>query len=247
MVWDENGVRKYERWYETATGGFAFQTERRLVERLISGWQRRGCTLLEIGCGPGFFLKAFWETGFEVSGLDENPYMLAAARRRLGPKASFHVGQAGHLPFEDNEFDYASLITVLEFTSEPARILLEAARVAKKGLLVGYLNRRSLYYLEKGRVKPDAPKPGSLRLAHWFTPCEMRRLVRSCLGARPMQGGSVLPGPFWTWRDGLPWRWINAPVLPLGLGAFCALRIDLEGDEAMTPLMAFETEPKPTG
>jgi len=243
-MWDEAGVERYEAWFETREGAFAFSQERRLLERLMSPWPRRGQKLLEVGCGPGIFLKVFWEAGFDVTGLDSAPFMLKRARERLGPHAAFHLGQAEHLPFDDNEFDFVALLTVLEFCSESARALLEAARVARKGIIVSFLNRHSFYYLEEVKSKG---KSGSLSKAHWFTCREMRRLLFSCVGSKPLQGRSVLPGPKWSWRPSAPWRWINGIAYPLGMGSYCAMRVDLVGEKAMTPLYSFKTEPRLSG
>lgn len=239
---DQESVRRYEEWFATRAGAFAFARERALLERLIAGWPRRGQRLLEIGCGPGVFMEVFWEAGFEVSGLDKDPYMLRRARERLGERADLHLGDAGHLPFDDNEFDFAVLLTVLEFTTEPAEVVVEAARVASKGLLIGFLNRRSLYYLEKGKTWPWA-RQGRLRRAHWYTPGEMRRLVASALGPKPAAFGSTLAGPTPTWRKPLPCRFLNCAT-PFGLGGFAALRVDLHGGRPLTPIMAFATKPQ---
>lgn len=239
---DQESVRRYEEWFATRAGAFAFARERALLERLIAGWPRRGQRLLEIGCGPGLFLEAFWEAGFEVDGLDRDPYMLGRARERMGNRAELHLGDAAHLPFHDNEFDFAVLLTVLEFAGEPDQVILEAARVAQKGLLIGFLNRRSLYYLEKGKTWPWARR-GRLRRARWRTPGEMRRLVADSLGPKPTASGSVLAGPSFTWRDNFPCRCLNRS-LPLGLGGFAALRVDLYGGRPLTPLLAFSAKPQ---
>ena len=236
--WNGSTIDRYEAWFETPEGAFALARERRLIERLVSPWPRRGQTLLEVGCGPGIFLKLFWEMGFDVSGLDASADMLGAARRRLGPHASYHLGKAEHLPFEDDEFDYVSLLTVLEFCEDPAVALREARRVAKDGVLVAFLNRYSLYYYSHGLHWPWKGS-GALIEARWFTCREMRRLVQEAMGLKPMACGSVLPGPVWTWRDTPPLAWLNHMVLPLGLGAFGAIRVDLTGKKPLTPLYAF--------
>lgn len=44
--------------------------------------------LLDIGCGPGWQLKAWKELGFAVSGMDSSHTLLALARERLGPLAN---------------------------------------------------------------------------------------------------------------------------------------------------------------
>lgn len=237
--WDGAAVDRYEAWYETREGAFALSRERRLIEHLVSPWPRRGQKLLEVGCGTGIFLKLFWEMGFEVSGLDSSPDMLGAARRRLGPHAAYHLGRAEHLPFADDEFDYVSLLTVLEFCGDPLMALREARRVAKYGLLVAFLNRYSLYYYAKGLQRPWKGGGGALIEARWFSCREMRRLVLEAAGPKPVSCGSVLPGPIWSWRETPPCGWLNRLVLPLGLGAFVALRVNFAGEKPLTPLYAF--------
>ncbi|MBU1002461.1 MAG: class I SAM-dependent methyltransferase [Proteobacteria bacterium] len=237
--WDGSAVDHYEAWFESSQGSFALVQERRLLERLASPWPRRANTLLDIGCGPGIFMKLFWEMGFDVTGLDAAPDMLGAARRRLGPHASYHLGKAEHLPFADDEFDYATLLTVLEFCEDPLQALREAKRVAKYGLIVGFLNRYSLYRHERTTCWPWKGGGGTLIEAHWYSCLEMRRLISEALGNKPVKCGSVLPGPVWTWRPDAPWSWLNGPVYPLGLGAYGAIRVDFAGQRPLTPLYSF--------
>jgi len=236
--WDGSAVDRYEEWFDSAEGAFALTQERRLLERLATPWPRRGHTLLDIGCGPGIFMRLFWETGFDVSGLDSSPDMLGAARRRLGPHASYHLGKAEHLPFSDDEFDYVTLLTVLEFCEDPLQALREARRVAKYGLIVSFLNRYSFY-----RREHACPRPwkggGKLIEARWFSCFEMRKLIAEAMGAKPIRCASVLPGPSWTWRSMPPWNWLNKPVYPLGIGAYGAIRVDLAGERPLTPLYSF--------
>lgn len=54
--------------------------------RLVTDHPER-LRLLDIGCGPGWQLKAWRELGFAVSGIDSSPTLLALARERLGPVA----------------------------------------------------------------------------------------------------------------------------------------------------------------
>ena len=240
--WDANAVDRYEEWFETPTGAFALARERQLIERLVSAWPRRGQRLLDVGCGHGIFLSLFWEMGFDVSGLDASPDMLGAARKRLGPHAAYHVGRAEHLPFDDDEFDYVSLLTVLEFCEDPLEALREARRVAKYGILVAFLNRFSLYYTTHGANWPWKNN-GALIEAHWFTCRDIRKLLLDATGFKPHACGSVLPGPVSTWRDIPPLAWLNRLVLPLGLGAYGAIRIDFAGTKPLTPLYSFTKQP----
>ncbi|MDD4951134.1 MAG: class I SAM-dependent methyltransferase [Desulfovibrionaceae bacterium] len=244
MTWD---AKHYEQWFETGPGRFALEIEKRLLHALIAAWPRRGRRLLEIGCGTGIFLEALWEMGFEVSGLEQSQEMLGAARARLGNRADIHLGAGDHTSFDDRAFDYAVLWNVLEFCRDPAAVLREAARVASRGVLIGFLNRWSVYYLTHGR--PSGPTPrtaaGTLRRARWFTWPEMRSLVLAATGCKPGPTRSVLPGPMATWRPTLPWRYLNGIIYPACVGAFTAMRVDFERERPLTPLMAWKTEPGP--
>jgi len=239
-MWDSETARRYDAWFQTPAGTFALKREMRALERMTASWPRRGQRLLEIGCGTGLFLDVLHRAGFDVTGLDAAPAMLETARSRLGRAADLHIGQAEHLPFEDNEFDFCVLLTVLEFCADPAAALREAARVARKAILVGYLNSCSLYWLA---TVPLASAPGGmLRHAHWFSPWAVRRLVRDTLGPRPGRSLSVLPGPPWTWREAFPWRLFNSPILSLPVGAICLRSVSLTNEPVMTPLPSFKAK-----
>ncbi len=232
-MWDDRDtVRRYEEWFDTRAGAFALSAERRLVEFLVSGWPRRGSTFLDVGCGPGLMLEMLYESGFDVTGLDASPAMLAAAHARMDGRAELQVGNAEHLPYDDNHFDYVSLLTVLEFVDDPQLALAEACRVAARGVVVTMLNRWSLYYLSHG-------KRGALRKAHWYTPVALRAMLRKAADKRPFTMRSVLPGPFVTWREAMPWGQLNSMLLPYGLGSYMGVRVDMcHLCGTATPLMA---------
>ncbi|MBF0480758.1 MAG: class I SAM-dependent methyltransferase [Desulfovibrionaceae bacterium] len=244
MAWDATDARRYEQWFETAEGCFAFAQEVRLIESMMSSWPRRGQRLLDIGCGPGIFANVLHRDGFDVSAVDNSPVMLEAARARLGGAVDLHLADAAHLPFDDKQFDYAVLLSVLEFCDDPDAVVREAARVSRKGLLIGFLNRYSFYYYSAGRVRPGKP-PGRLASARWFSPWEMRALARPILGSPDLAMRSVLAGPPGTWRFKFPFSQINGLVFYPPLGAYCALRADFFRERPLTPLAAFSTEPSP--
>lgn len=245
MKWSRETAKKYERWVRSEQGAFALGTEKRLLQHLISFWPRRKQSLLEIGCGTGVFLEMFWEAGFDVTGVDISPEMLSQARNRMGNRADLHLGDGGHLPFDDREFDFSALVTVLEFCPDPEAVLYEACRVSRKELFVAFLNRHSLYYLSfcKNRSKKAQSSLGD---AHWFSWLEMSLLVRRTLGKKSVYSRSVLALPPFMWRDKKLCRLLGKPILPPFMGAFIGMRIDiLDKNPLKTPLMAFKTEVEP--
>ncbi|MGD2125050.1 MAG: class I SAM-dependent methyltransferase [Desulfobacteraceae bacterium] len=106
-----------------------------------------GERVLDIGCGDGNHLLFFNKSGLDISGLDASPYMVRRAKERLGDRSSLKVGFAEDLPFDDNEFDLATLINTLEFVDNPLEAMREAGRVARRGVFIGVMNSISWYCL----------------------------------------------------------------------------------------------------
>lgn len=235
MGWDPD---RYERWFDSPQGQFALEREMQLLQSVLAGWPRRGNKLLEIGCGTGLFLEQLYEMGLDVTGIDSSPPMIMAARKRFGKRADLHLGDGELMPYADNEFDYAFLWSVLEFTDDPKAMLAEAARVAEKGLLIGFLNKNSLYYTM------DVKGSGStLDRGNWFTWCEIQDMVKEVTGFRATVARSVLPGPLKTWKETGLYRPFNSTLCPPSVGAFGAVRVDFVNMKPMNPLFAWKTEP----
>ncbi|WP_419786155.1 class I SAM-dependent methyltransferase [Pseudodesulfovibrio sp.] len=236
MFWDPD---RYERWFDTAPGRFALDREARLLQSVLAGWPRRGHKLLEIGCGTGLFLEVLYQMGLDVTGLDASPAMVEAARQRLGQRAEIHQGNGELTPYADNEFDYVFLWSVLEFAENPEAMLAEAARVAEKGLLIGFLNKNSFYYLMNVRKSS-----GNMSHGRWQTWCTMQDLIRRSTGYRPTLARSVLPGPVQTWSESGVGNWVNSRLYPPSVGAFTAVRVDFVNMKPLTPLFAWKREPE---
>jgi ubiquinone/menaquinone biosynthesis C-methylase UbiE len=96
-------------------------------------------TVLEIGCGPGYFSPALARHLSEgkLVLFDYQSAMLDIAERRLKRRKLFnyerHQGDAKALPFADASFDAAFLVTVLGEVGDADAALREAARVLKPG------------------------------------------------------------------------------------------------------------------
>ena len=155
----------YEAWYQTARGSWIAGREFDLMRRLLDA--QAGATLLDVGCGTGHFSRRFAAAGLRVAGLDPDPAMLEHARG-LGGGVSYLPGTGTGLSFGDNAYDYVTAVTSLCFIANPERALQEMWRAARRAVLLGLLNRRSLLYRQKrGR--------GAYRGARWDTSAEVRR------------------------------------------------------------------------
>ncbi len=97
--------------------------------------------VLDIGCGTGanaVALAEFLQCQCRITGIDSSEPMLAIARHQLrnSPhegRITYDSGDAHRLPYQDDTFDSAMMIQVLEYSSEPIALLRETMRVLKPG------------------------------------------------------------------------------------------------------------------
>jgi SAM-dependent methyltransferase len=103
-----------------------------LHDTLVREGKLAGNRVLDIGCGTGAALAVLAEH-FEstVSGVDPSTGMLEQARRKL-PDADLRQGVAEDLPFADEAFDAALMMTVVQHVDR-RRAFPEARRVLATG------------------------------------------------------------------------------------------------------------------
>jgi 2-polyprenyl-3-methyl-5-hydroxy-6-metoxy-1,4-benzoquinol methylase len=95
--------------------------------------EHAGPTVVDLGCGLGGYSKVLAERGFDVKAFDVVAEYVERARG-LGVAAELYDGD--RLPLPDASVDTVILLEVLEHLDEPARVLAEARRVARRGVLV---------------------------------------------------------------------------------------------------------------
>ncbi|SIN91118.1 class I SAM-dependent methyltransferase [Halodesulfovibrio marinisediminis] len=240
-IWaNENIVDEYRQWVESPAGELALQSKMKLIVDLISGWPRRGRRFLEVGCATGMMTEMFYHAGFDVTGLDSSPLMLAEARKLLGRRADFFLGKAEHLPFDDNQFDYVGVGSVLEFVDDPETVLSEALRVASFGIVVTVYSKWSLYYLLRGRSASEC-----VQQRRWLTPLCIDKMLRGLVGTGEFTRRSILLGPVSTWKDTPVCGWVNSRILPYGLGALSGICVDKNDTKMTIPLLAKKYRSKP--
>lgn len=197
----------YDAWYATPRGRWIGETEYALAARLLA--PQAGASLLDVGCGTGWFSRRAADDGLAVTGLDPNAAWLDYARAHSSPALSWVQGDARALPFGDASFDHVLSIAALCFVDDERRAVAECVRVARRSFAIGWLNRSSLLYMEKGRGGGS----GAYRGARWHTASEVRALFAG-LPVRELKLRSAIFLPFATrWARlleqgmpaGLPW------------------------------------------
>lgn len=76
----------YDAWYATPRGRWIGTVEFRLLSGLLQA--QSGDTLLDVGCGTGWFTRRFAEQGLRVIGLDPNPDGFAFAHAKGPPRSA---------------------------------------------------------------------------------------------------------------------------------------------------------------
>jgi arsenite methyltransferase len=132
LVFDDRLAAQLEELYRTRD----VLRRRRLVrEALRAGPGER---VLDVGCGPGFYLAELLEqvgpTG-SVTGVDASPQTLALARRRTDGAGNvrLHLADATALPVPDAAFDAALSVQVLEYVADLGSALAELHRALRPG------------------------------------------------------------------------------------------------------------------
>lgn len=139
----------YEAWYHTHRGAWIGQTEFALLLRTLR--PAPGATLLDLGCGTGYFSRCFSKAGLRVTGVDPDSDMLAYSAHR-DDGVAYAQATALRLPFRDQSFDYVSAVTSLCFIEPPSQAIKEMRRVARRAVILGLLSRRSLlHFAKRGR------------------------------------------------------------------------------------------------
>lgn len=92
---------------------------------------KRGLSILDIGCGAGGNIKILGDFG-SVTGLDISEEALKFAKTHRAFK-DLVMGDAEHLPFQNESFDLVSAFDVLEHVPNDRQAIQEMFRVLKKG------------------------------------------------------------------------------------------------------------------
>ena len=180
----------YDAWYRTPRGAWIGEQEFRLLRFMLGA--RPGETLLDVGCGTGYFTRRFAADGdHRVTGLDIDLSWIEYATSHTAGIAAYVCGTAIEMPFRSSAFDLAVSVAALCFVADERRGIREILRVTKRRFAIGLLHRRSLLYLQKGR----SGGKGAYRGAHWHTESEIRELFSGLPVANlQVRAAVALPG-----------------------------------------------------
>ncbi len=157
-----------------------YNTTNPVAKRLQAGFER--CldelfakaapqSLLDVGCGEAHHTYQWAQQlgDKRVVGIDlDDDTLKSFWEQRTAPNLEYKILKAENMPFEDNEFDVATAIEVLEHVPDPEHTVAEMARVASGHLLVSVPREPMWRMLNMARgayIKDLGNTPGHLN--HW--------------------------------------------------------------------------------
>lgn len=195
--------------YDRTAGWLPFRLLRRMTLRRLERYHPYG-DLLDAGCGPGHLAIAIGRRfpGLKVTGLDNNPDMVAAALRNRSRSrvrnVSFLSGDVQSLPYLDGSFDFIVSTLSLHHWQDSSRALGEIYRLLRPGgrLLLMDLRRDCSRWFFYGLVLMQRfAAPGAIRRTNGavgsayasYSLAEFRGL----LAAVPFHRLNIEPAPGW--------------------------------------------------
>jgi demethylmenaquinone methyltransferase/2-methoxy-6-polyprenyl-1,4-benzoquinol methylase len=125
--------------YDRVGAVLSFGQDPRWRRALVARVPNDGGSVLDVATGTGLVADRLLARGHEVTGLDQSPDMLAAARRRFDGRVQLVEASATAIPFPDASFDHLTFTYLLRYVDDPGATLAELARVVRPGGTVASL------------------------------------------------------------------------------------------------------------
>lgn len=123
-------------------------------------------SILDVGCGNGFFTYYFSKLAAYTVGIDYSRYMLS-----INPTNPLIQGSALALPFKNNSFDLVFCSNLLHHVEDPTIVVKEMKRVSKKFVVLSEPNRSNPLMALFSATVPE--ERGTLKFSLGY----MRRLI----------------------------------------------------------------------
>lgn len=127
-----------------AGDGYVYTTTSQLSSRLAVARQQdlilamahfKGKSVLDIGCGDGYYTLGYWDRGHpsRYVGVDPASNAIKVAQGKKGDRPiEYRVLEGKRVPFDDASFDIAVIQGVLHHADDPQETIREALRVARE-------------------------------------------------------------------------------------------------------------------
>lgn len=192
-VFDRDAITNAGYLYTNTSGLSSRLATQRSTDAILAVGRFSGRSVLDMGCGDGFYTIRFWDQGRPrmMLGIDSASHAIDVAKTRKGDRSiQFAVGNAHHLPYPDNSFDLALVQSILHHDDLPLDMIREALRLAPEILIhepngnnlgLKIIEKTSPYHREHGEKSYT-----SRQLARWIEQAGGRVVYRRFAGFVPM-------------------------------------------------------------
>jgi SAM-dependent methyltransferase len=194
-------VNVFDRDAETQ-GGYVYTTHgslssrlatQRSTEAILRSGRFAGRSVLDVGCGDGFYTVRYWDQGRPraMAGIDAAERAVGVAGRNTrGRPIRLAVGDAHRLPYPDDSFDLVLVQSILHHDDEPLGLIREAFRLAPE-ILIHEPNGNNLGLKVIEKLSPyhrehHEKSYTSRQLARWIEAAGGRVVDRQFAGFVPM-------------------------------------------------------------
>jgi ubiquinone/menaquinone biosynthesis C-methylase UbiE len=183
-------------------GGYVYTRGNRLSSRLatqrtlqaiLEAGDFSGRSVLDMGCGDGFFTQQIWDLGAprSLAGVDAAEQAIKVANANKPPRPiEYIVGNAHRLPWPDNSFDVVMIQSILHHDDDPQDMIREAFRLAPEILIhepngnnpgLKIFEKTSSYHRQHHEKSYT-----SFQMNRWIKACGGKVIYRKYAGLVPM-------------------------------------------------------------
>jgi len=124
------------------------------IKRELLSSARKAESLLDVGCGDGYWSRYFSKYVSKVVGLEPYEVDLAKAQRYAIPNTEFLFGTAEKMSFADKSFDQIVSVCVFEHLYDDVAAFREFHRVlSNDGVVLATVDSLNSHYVSKDHIK----------------------------------------------------------------------------------------------
>lgn len=149
-------------WYKgvvSSAGSFQHSVLLPNILRLLSRQCKEGKTIVDVGCGTGYFSEQLAQRGAHVIGIDAGPNLISIAKEhaksldtssRMSGTLEYHVSTAESLPLQDHSVDAVVCVLALQNIEHAREAISEWARIVKNEGTVTIVLNHPMFRIPKG-------------------------------------------------------------------------------------------------
>lgn len=225
--------KEYE-FLNSSEGQVMYEHFQTLLTALISGWPRRGKTVLVMNPIHPSFAISLWEAGFDVTVQEECPELRSLLHDALGNRAEIIPDFPDALRSDDCSYDYTIVMGAIAFGKQHKKALEEIKRVTCKGVIFLFINKNSI----TGFSRKKAMQEETL-----LSPIVFQKELRTVFTKARRQWKSMILLPTALEKSAFAKEKAREILFPFPLGGVVGVRVELGKRRTYTPLVIKQEVP----